>query len=274
MSNHFHLVVFIDQARSASWDAEEVLDRWSELFPGSRKRLQQMAERDREEQIEIWRRRISDLSWFMRCLNEAIARRANREDGRTGRFWEGRFRAQALVDEGALLTCMSYVDLNPIRAGVTSELEGDRFTSIYHRLRSTDYGRRKAGSAQTSRDADVAGASHTGWLMPFADESGPSRTGFPRLPIERGDYIALLHGAAEAMRLTVSDANWCTGRPSPALQRFGLTEAGFLTAIRTFSRSFFTMAGHEQAILAIGRARGLRKIRGREAARLLYRSAA
>ena len=45
----------------------------------------------------------------MRVLNQSIARMANAEDQVTGRFWEGRFKSHALLDEAAVLTAMAYV---------------------------------------------------------------------------------------------------------------------------------------------------------------------
>jgi hypothetical protein len=57
---------------------------------------------------ESYRLRLCDLSWFMRVLNETIARKANAEDGVRGRLWEGRFKSQALLDEQAVLSAMTH----------------------------------------------------------------------------------------------------------------------------------------------------------------------
>ena len=143
MSNHYHLVLHINEARANGWTDDEVIERWLSLFRGPplvRRYLleEDLTESERAKVAEIvadWRERLGDLSWFMRCLNEHIARQANQEDGCTGRFWEGRFKCQALLDEQALLTCMAYVDLNPLRAGLAETPEGSDFTSIQQRVR-------------------------------------------------------------------------------------------------------------------------------------------
>ncbi|SDJ73611.1 hypothetical protein SAMN04488540_112107, partial [Ferrimonas sediminum] len=124
MTNHTHLVLHVDAPKANAWSTLEVLHRWHRVFAGTdltrrycdddqRDNLTQVELNQVKRKAELYRTRLADLSWFMRSLNEYIAREANKEDECTGRFWEGRFKSQALLDEQALLACMAYVDLNP-----------------------------------------------------------------------------------------------------------------------------------------------------------------
>lgn len=143
MSNHLHVVLQLDPAWQAAWTDVDIAQRWVRLFPP---RIDSDAARtskrdlllQQPERLALLRARLADLSWFMKCLAEPIARAANAEDSCKGRFWEGRFKAQVLCDERALLAAMAYVDLNPIRAGMARSLESSDHTSIQHRVRRAD----------------------------------------------------------------------------------------------------------------------------------------
>ncbi|AAN57493.1 transposase [Shewanella oneidensis MR-1] len=144
MSNHLHLVLRVDIDSANGWTDREVLEQWHKLFKGdeltqkfAKGELVEAYEVSRlKHSIAIYRSRLCDISWFMRCLNEPIARQANQEDNCTGRFWEGRFKSQALLDEAAVLACMTYVDLNPIRAQLADTPEQSDHTSIQLRIRA------------------------------------------------------------------------------------------------------------------------------------------
>ena len=210
MSNHFHLVLHVDTGRGQQWSPDEVIDRWLQLYTGpvvahkykAGATLDRMEEEALATCVEIWRSRLSDLSWYMRCLNETIARMANKEDGCTGRFWEGRFRSQALLDEAALVSCMAYVDLNPIRAKMCKTLEQSEFTSIQERLSSFSGRQNRTNSS---------------WLASIGSDKG-STAG--RLPIRLTDYFALVDWTGRAIRADKRGAIPAT--IEPILQRLGV----------------------------------------------------
>ena len=144
LPNHVHVVLRNRPDVVKTWSDEEVAIRWLKLFPGRRieEQLGCPSEADvkkllnNEKKLEQVRERLSDISWFMRAFSEKIARTANREDDCTGRFWEGRFKAQRLLDDLGTLACTMYVDLNLIRASLAKTLEESEYSSVYDRLMS------------------------------------------------------------------------------------------------------------------------------------------
>ncbi len=143
MSNHYHVVMHVNPVEAKRWTPLEVAQRWHQLYKGNL--LSQKFARgepiDRAEQpllnkiIEGWRQRLFSISQLMQILNESIARQANAEDRCSGRFWEGRYKSQALLDEAALAACMAYVDLDPIRAKLAHTPEASRHTSARRRIK-------------------------------------------------------------------------------------------------------------------------------------------
>ena len=142
MSNHYHLVLKVNSTKK--WNEKQVLSYWSSLctvIPLCKRFLDgeflSKAELNMVYlKIDEYRQRLMSISWFMKLLNESIAKTANLEDKVKGHFWESRFKSQALLDERALLTCMAYVDLNPIRAAMAQTPEASDYTSIQERIKA------------------------------------------------------------------------------------------------------------------------------------------
>ncbi|MEJ2691559.1 MAG: transposase [Candidatus Thiodiazotropha sp.] len=194
MHNHYHVILHVDTEHAAGWSDHEVIARWERLFALPdlvqryvAKEVITGAEREVVSQLlSRWRGRLHDISWFMRCLNEPIARRANKEDGCTGRYWEGRFKSQALLDEKALAACMAYVDLNPVRAGMAETPEQSEYTSIAERAK-----RLTQDTSQTD-DKDTPEG-----LLPFV---GYPRQEMPKgLPLRLHDYLELVDWTGRAI---------------------------------------------------------------------------
>lgn len=144
MSNHFHLVVYADPQAARHWEDEDVVSRWLTICPpkGADGEIDEIGTSVLERsiladpvQLREIRQKLGSISVFMKLLKQPIARRANLEDDCTGHFFEQRFYSGALLDDDALIAAMAYVDLNPIRAGITDSMDTSQDTSIALRLK-------------------------------------------------------------------------------------------------------------------------------------------
>ena len=246
MSNHYHIVLRVDQEEAKSWNSLEVIERWSEnftipvlIYRFLKGKCSTSAEvKAVDEIIEKWRSRLHDISWFMRLLNEYIARESNREDKVTGRFWEGRFKSQALLDEQALIACMTYVDLNPIRADMAKTPEQSDYTSIQERIQKVM--NQKSCS-----------------LLPFANTTTKKENA---IPFELNDYISLVDWSGRA--ILQNKRGSIPENTPPILHRLGIDEKDWIKHIHYFERQFPTVAGNIDKLRQLAKQTSRRWIKG------------
>jgi len=215
MSNHYHVVLHLRPDAAESWSFHEVVQRWHRLFNGTLISQQFLAGdplgtaqmKALAKSVTLWRARLCDLSWYMRIVNEHIARKANAEEECTGRFWEGRFKSQALLDEKALLSCMAYVDLNPIRAKMANTLETSDHTSVKARI-----------------EAIKNNSPHQGCIAKFVGNQ-PNEYG---IPFYTKDYINLVDWSGRQLRYGKRGFVNATAPPHPRAPWFDCTRLGHI----------------------------------------------
>jgi REP element-mobilizing transposase RayT len=265
MSNHFHLVLRIDRALAESWSDDEVLERYSRYREKAPAQLAALPKSLQAKQLAIWRERLSDLSWMMRSLNEWIARRANRDDGVTGHFWEGRFKSQALLDEVGLLTCMAYVDLNPVRAGLAKQLDEADFTSIELRLRQAAEATRQRPAADAEPQPQI--------LAPFSDQVHTRAEKHRAIPMTFVDYVALLEWTGRAQRSDHKKGHLSRAAP-PILHQLGIDPDRWLKTMTQHSLRQLAMLGKGEAMQEEAHRRGQAWAKGQREMRRLCPQAA
>jgi REP element-mobilizing transposase RayT len=241
MSNHYHLVVKLLPNDATQWTDDEVLERWCSLHKGTILVQRYRAGLDLgdaetatvRDTIAVYRKRLADLSWFMKCLNEPVARRANGEDGCTGHFWEARFSSQALRTDTALLTCMVYVDLNPIRAGMSKTPELSDYTSIRERLSPSE--NLDATIKETLGCSELKPSNQViRPLLPFANAGHSSVSAV--LPMPFRDYLKLIDTTGRTMRRDKRAAIDPT--VTPILERLQLSEDQWISATTNFEQMY------------------------------------
>ena len=210
MSNHYHLVLHINKEKALELSEHEVVEHWEQLHKLPKLvqnwlegKLNHDADKIAASKIiEVWRERLWNLSWFMKELNFDIACRANQEDNCSGHFWESRFKSQALLDEQALAAAMTYVDLNPIRAGIAKTPESSEYTSIKARLEALNNQQETAPC-----------------LYPFV--GNPTNKTVNGIPFRLMDYIELVDWTARQYR---ENRAFLSSSLPPILQRLSVNQ--------------------------------------------------
>jgi hypothetical protein len=243
MSNHLHLVVSIDPGQAATWGDDVVAARWVSLFPpaeGSEDAIQHKRQRllDDPERLSIIRRRLGSLSWLMRCLAEPIARKANREDDCTGRFWEGRYKCQALCDERSVLAAMAYVDLNPIRARAAKRLDTSAHTSVASRI-------------------DAAKSDPTVLARPLGPIAGNLR---PNFELSAADYLQVLEWTGR--KLAPGKRGRIAADAPAVLSIIDRDPGRWATRVAAFGSGWARAAGSAQDLIALAERLGQRWLQG------------
>jgi hypothetical protein len=202
MDNHFHLALYHNPKAHLLWSASQVADRWLAISPPRAWKDNEVTPEmvaaakqaliDDDARLLHVRKQLGSMSTFMKFLKQGIARRANLERGTAGHFFEQRFWSGALVSERAILSCMAYIDLNPVRALIVRTVEDIRHAGIRDRL--------------LTAEADPASLEE--YLQPL-------RCGLPETPPRLGmtlrEYVEVLRGQAQPVdsgSRTDTDEQW------------------------------------------------------------------
>ncbi|WP_420933965.1 transposase [Alteromonas sp. A081] len=259
MSNHTHLVLHVCKDKAQTLTTEQIVLRWHTLYKGTlltqcyasqetRKDLSEAQVEAVEISAEIWRKRLCDISWFMRSLNEYIARAANKEDDCSGHFWEGRFKSQALLDDAALAACMAYVDLNPVRANLAVSPEDSCHTSIQYRIRA-------ARAGKTSKR-----------LMPL--KNTPEQNIEYSLPFTLIDYLHLID--ATSRYILPNKRNKVVSQVPHILERLNIGTEKWLILTTQFEICFKQAAGQVIHLEQYAQRRRQQRVHGRQTAMRLF----
>jgi putative transposase len=255
LNNHYHIVLRVDPEEATNWSDEEVVRRWDQVYSVSKaltgmsneldKKIMRMA-LERPDLINEWRARLSSISWFMKQINEPLARSANKEDGCKGRFWEGRFKCQHLVDESAVLACMAYVDLNPIRAGMADSPEKSDLTSAQDRIfafQAQEHSKTETSSTwQQPKNSDTTSEpmkNRADWLTPVESiRVGQEQRGW-LLTLE--EYLTILDETGRCMK--DGKRGVIPQGLAPILSRMKLRQENWLLATQRFGNRFYRISG-------------------------------
>ncbi len=281
MDNHLHLVLRLDPRGAEGLSNDAVAQRWLQAFP----RSWDWTDEDEEPEIDqdrladalsnpeviaTWRERLTNLGWCLKALKEPISRRCNKEDGCSGAFWEGRYKSIPLLDQTALISCMAYVDLNPIRAAAATKPEQSNYTSIQDRISlrqafEKQHGLRQRQSCITPLVTALHGKKINSpeqelWLTPIRQcitgDWGKRDNG-----LQPDDYIALIDETGRIIKSGKRGA--ISSKLRPILERLHIDVQQWIKTMSTPNQMIGAALGHAQSRMQEALRRGVHWVRNR-----------
>ena len=143
MGNHFHVLAYVPNRREIT--DRELIARYRALYGKSRAPFQPTPEvlatilETGGEEAAAWREKLTarmhDISAYMKTVKQRFSVWYNKTHRRYGTLWADRFKS-VLVEGSAqaLMTVAAYIDLNPIRAGLTEDPAAYRWSSYAEAL--------------------------------------------------------------------------------------------------------------------------------------------
>ena len=139
MSNHFHILVEVPRRPAGLPTNEELLRLIGQTHgEGMAQRVADWFQRWEDQgnpamieaERERWFAQMWNVSAFMKVLKQRFSQWYNRRQPvrRTGTLWEERFRSVLVENGQALQTMAAYIDLNPVRAGLTKDPKDYRWS--------------------------------------------------------------------------------------------------------------------------------------------------
>ena len=280
MSNHLHIILRARPDMLESLSPEEIAKRWYKLFP-KRRTKKGLPEEPTENEILVLTNnviklnelqdRLGSISWFMRCVNEYIAKLSNKEDNCKGRFWEGRFSCQRILDEAGLLTCMTYVDLNPIRAKMELTPEDSIYTSGCDRIIARQANERlkvlnkrsmlkesfeskNNKNKMISREIKISKSAE--WLSPITTRE--NKKGLLSISLE--EYIELLDETGREIR--EGSKGQIPENLKPILKRLEINEEKWVKTVKSYGSIFYRVSGKMDSIVQAAKDSGRSWLKG------------
>lgn len=283
MDNHLHLVLRLDPHGADELSDREVARRWLQAFPKQWDWTDADAVPpvDEEaiaaatatpERIEQWRTRLANMGWCLKALKEPVARRCNKEDGCTGAFWEGRYQSVPLLDQAALVSCMAYVDLNPIRAAAAATPEQSDYTAIQDRISLRQLFEKQHGlrrqlrcrtplvSALAETATTMTGPEDRLWLTPI-NACVTGDWGIRDNGLIPDDYFTLIDETGRIIKSGKRGA--ISSKLAPILNRLDIDVQQWIQTMRTPGQMMGAALGQAQARAAEAIRRGVNWVRNR-----------